>query len=99
MKNNLEQYEALLNNASETAEACLDMEGGAFFLAWAGELIRDLAANGCCRSAHLTAQKLCETVGLDWTWAEYDELELMEKQAWLTLFAEALMTHIITAAE
>ena len=51
MENIFEQYGTLLNSASEAAEACLDMEGGAFFLAWAGELIQDLADKGYCRSA------------------------------------------------
>ena len=51
MENNFEQYGVLLGSASEVAEACLDMEGGAFFLAWAGELIQDLADTGYCRSA------------------------------------------------
>lgn len=91
MEKNFEQYEALLGSASETAEACSDMEGGAFFLAWVGELIQDLAAEGYCRSAHLTAQKLCNAVGIDWACAECDELEAAERQAWLNLFAEALM--------
>ena len=98
MENNFEQYEMLLDCASEAAEACLDMEGGAFFLAWAGELIQDLADKGYCRSARLAAQKLCEAVGVDWVWTECDELELPEKQAWLSLFTEALMDHVITAA-
>lgn len=94
MENNFEQYGALLDSASETAEACLDMEGGAFFLAWAGELIQNLADKGYCRSALLTAQKICEAVGVDQAWAEYNELEPMEKQAWLNLFAEALTNHL-----
>lgn len=91
MLNNFEQYVTLLDSASETAEACLDMDGGAFFLAWAGELIQDLAAMGYCRSARLTAQKLCQAVGVDWACAECNELEATERQAWLNLFAEALM--------
>lgn len=98
MEKNFEQYEALLGSASETAEACLDMEGGAFFLAWVGELIQNLAAEGYCRSARLTAQKLCETVGVDWARAEYDELGPVEKQNWLNLFAEALMDYVMTTA-
>lgn len=96
MRNNFEQYEALLASASETAEACLDMEGGAFFLAWAGELIRDLAAKGYCRSACLTAKKLCETVDVDLAWAEFNELEQTEKLTWLKLYADALMGHVTT---
>ena len=99
MKNNFEQYETLLGRASEVAEACLDMEGGVFLLAWTGELIRDLAAAGHFKSARLTIQKLCETAGVDWTWAEYDELTPEEKSAWLNLFAGALMDHVMTAAE
>lgn len=99
MENNLEKYGALLDSASEAAEACLDMEGGAFFLAWAGELIQDLAGKGYCRSARLTAQRLCETVDVDWGWTERDELDAAERQAWLNLFAEALMDHVMTATE
>ena len=99
MENNFEQYGTLLDSASETAEACLDMEGGAFFLAWAGELIQDLADKGYCRSACLTAQKLCKAVGTDCAWAERDGLEPMEKQAWLRLFAETLMIHVMAVAE
>ena len=99
MENNFEQYGALLGSASEVAEACLDMEGGVFFLAWAGELIQDLAGKGYCRSACLTAQRLCEAVGVDRVWSERDELELPEKQAWLNLFAETLMAHVMTVAE
>lgn len=89
----------LLDSASEAAKACLDMEGGAFFLAWTGELIQDLAGKGYCRSACLTAQRLCEAAGVDWAWAECDELEPMKKQTWLNLFAEALVDHVIVAAK
>ena len=99
MENNFEQYGTLLDSASEAAEACLDMEGGAFFLTWAGELIQDLACKGYCRSACLTAQRLCEAVGVDWAWTERDELEPMEKHAWLNLFAETLMDHVMTVAK
>ena len=55
MENNFKQYELLLDSAAETAEACLDMEGGTFLLAWTGELIRDLANAGHFKSARLTA--------------------------------------------
>ena len=99
MENNFEQYRTLLNSASEVAEACLDMEGGAFFLAWAGELIQDLVGKSYCRSTLLTAQKLCEAVGIDWAWTECDELEPLEKQAWLNLFAETLMGHVVMATK
>lgn len=99
MGNNFEQYETLLRSASEAAEAYLDMEGGAFFLSWVGELIQDLAAKGYCRSACLTVQKLCEVVDVDWAWAECDELESAEKRAWLNLFVEVLMDHVMTAAK
>ena len=99
MENNFEQYEALLGSTFEVAEACLDMEGGAFFLSWAGELIQDLADKGYCRSACLTAQKLCKAVGTDCAWAECNELEPAERQVWLNLFAEALMDHVIAAAK
>ena len=81
MGNNFEQYETLLRSASEAAEACLDMEGGAFFLSWVGEMIQDLATKGYCRSACLTAQKLCEAVGVEWAWAECKKLEPTEN--WL----------------
>ena len=99
MENNFEQYEALLGCASEAAEACLDMEGGAFFLAWAGELIQELTDEGYCRSARLAAQKLCKTVGVDWAWAECAEMASAEKQVWLNLFAEALMNHVTVVAK
>ena len=99
MENNLKQYETLLDSTSEAAEACLDMDGGAFLLDWTGELIRDLAAAGYCRSAHLTAQKLCETAGVNWTWAGYDELAPEEKPAWLNLFAGTLMDRVMTVVE
>ena len=77
----------------------MDMEDGAFFLAWVGKLIQDLEDKGYCRSALLTAQKLCEAVGVDWTRKECDKLELTAKQAWLNLFAETLMAHVMTVAE
>lgn len=99
MENNFEQYETLLGSVSEAAKACLDMEGGAFFLSWAGELIQDLEAKGYFRSACLTAQKLCEAVGVEWTWAGYDELGPVKKQAWLNLFAEVLMDYVTTPAK
>lgn len=99
MQNNSEQYEALLDSASEAAEACLDMEGGAFFLAWVGELIQNLAGKGYCRSAHLTARKLCEAVGVDWTWEKCDELKTVEGQAWLNSFADALMNHVMMVTQ
>lgn len=99
MGNNFEQYETLLGSASEATEACLDMEGGAFFLAWAGELIQDLAAKGYRRSACLTAQKLCEAVGVEWPWAECNKLEPTEKLTWLKLFAEALVGHVTIAVK
>ena len=95
MENNFKQYERLLDSEAEVAEACLDMEGGAFLLAWTGELIRDLVAVGYLKSARLTLQKLCESVGVDWMWMEYDELEPAEKAAWLNLFAVALMDHVM----
>lgn len=97
MGNNFEPYGTLLDSASEAAEVCLDMEGGAFFLAWAGELIQDLADKGYCRSACLTAQKICEAVGVDRVWAECDELGQAERQVWLNLFAGILMDHVTTA--
>ncbi len=96
MENNFGQYGTLLDSASETAKACLDMEGGTFLLAWAGELIQDLAGKGYCRSACLAAQKLCEAVGVDQVWAESDELEPTEKQVWLNMFAGVLMDYVAT---
>ena len=66
---------AAWDSASESAEACLEMEGGAFFLACAGELILDLAVKGYCQSTCLAAQKLCKAVGVDWRWIGYDESE------------------------
>lgn len=98
MENNFKQYELLLGSAAEAAEACLDMEGGAFLLAWTGELIRGLTTAGYFRSARLTAQKLCDAAGVDWTWAEYEELSSEEKSAWLNLFAGALIDHVMTVA-
>ena len=98
MEHYFEQYKTLLDSASEVAEACLDMEGGAFLLAWAGELIRDLTDEGYFKSARLTIQKLYETVGIDWAWTGYDELSPEEKSAWLNLFAGALMDHVIAEA-
>ena len=89
MENKFEQYQTLLGCVSETAEACLDMEGGAFFLAWAGELIQDLVGKGYFRSARLT----------DCAWAERDGLEPMEKQAWLSLFTETLMDYTMTGTQ
>ena len=99
MENNFKQYETLLGSAAEAAEACLDMEGGALLLAWTGELIRNLATAGCCRSAHLTIQKLCAAVGADLAWTGYDELDMEEKSAWLNMFAGALMDHVMAAVE
>ena len=99
MENYFEQYELLLDSAAEAAETCLDMEGGAFLLAWTGELIRDLAAAGHFKSARLTIQKMCEATGVDWAWSRYDELNPEEKSVWLNLFAGALMDHVMTAAE
>ena len=98
MENNFKQYELLLDSAAEAAEACLDMEGGAFLLAWTGELIRDLTAAGNFRSACLTAQKLCESVGVKWTVTGYDELPPEEKSAWLNLFTEVLLDHVTAVA-
>ena len=98
MENNFKHYELLLDSAAEAAEACLDMEGGAFLLAWTGELIRDLAAAGNFRSACLTAQKLCELVGVKWTVTGYDELPPEEKSAWLNLFTEVLLDHVTAVA-
>lgn len=91
MRNDVKNYEALLESANETASAYLDMEGGEFLLSWTGELIRDLAAEGNVRSAAMAVQKLCEAVGVEMQWAAFEGLEKTEKQAWLRLFTEALM--------
>ena len=96
MENKFKQYEMLLGSAAEAAEACLDMDGGTFLLAWTVELIRDLATAGYFRSACLTAQKLCEVTGVDRAWEEYDELRPEEKSAWLNLFVGTLMDHVTT---
>ena len=98
MENNFKQYELLLDSAAEATEACLDMEGGAFLLAWTGELIRDLAAAGHFRSARLTIQKLCESMGVKWALTGYDELPPEEKSAWLNLFTEVLLDHVTAVA-
>lgn len=90
MENNFEQYGTLLDNASEAAEACLDMEGGTFFLAWSDELIRELTEKGYVRSAVLTAQKLCEAVGVEMSHDFSMNAEKAEPLAWLRLFTEAL---------
>lgn len=93
MGNNFEQYEALLGSASETTEACLNTEGGAFLLAWVGELIQNLVAENCGQSARLTIQKLCEAIGANWTGTDCDKLECVKKRVWLNLFAEALINY------
>ena len=99
MENNFKQYEALLGSVAEVAEGCLDMEGGAFLLAWTSELIRDLATAGCFRSAHLAIQKLCEAASVDLAWSGYDGLAPEEKSAWLSLFTGALMDHMTTVVK
>jgi len=99
MRNNFKQYESLLTDAAEAADACLDMEGGALFVSWNGELIQELAAAGCFRSACFAVKRLCETAGVEPEWMEFDGLEREEKRAWLELFAGALMDHVMAAAE
>lgn len=47
----------------------------------------------------MTARKLCETVGVDWQFIEYDRLERTEKRAWLNLFVEALADYVKSDAE
>lgn len=91
MVKNVQNYEVLLDSANEAASAYLDMEGGEFLLAWAGELIQDLAAEGNVRSAALAVKKLCEAVDVEMQWEAFEESQKAEKQAWLSLFAEALM--------
>ena len=97
MKNISEQYERLLENATEVASVYLDMENGTFLLAWSGELIRDLAAAGYVRSAALAVQKLCETVDTEARWIGDGEMRKEEKQAWFQLFAEALIDCVKSA--
>jgi len=98
MKNNFKQYEAMLKTAAETADACLDMEGGAFFLSWTGELLQELTAAGRLESATFAAKKLCEAVGVETRWTEYDGLDRDKKRTWLELFAGALMDHVSISA-
>ena len=90
MRNNFEQYDALLNGASEVTSARQAMEGGAFFLAWSDELIRELTEKGYVRSAILTARKLCEAVGVEMPDDFSMNAEKAEPLAWLCLFTEAL---------
>lgn len=94
MENNFRKYKALLSDAVETADACLDLEGGVLFAAWNGELILELADAGCFRSACFMVKKLCEAAGVHPEWPEYGELEPEERRAWLSLFAEALMDQV-----
>lgn len=91
MVKKVQNYEVLLNSANEAASAYLDMEGREFLLAWAGELIQNLAAEGNVRSAALAAKKLCEAVDVEMQWEAFEEIGKAEKQAWLRVFAEALM--------
>lgn len=90
MKNFFEENEVLLNSASEVSSACLDMEGGAFFLAWSSELIRDLAAEGYVRGATLAARKLCEAVGVDVPQDCVESGDKAETLVRLSVLAEAL---------
>lgn len=102
MRNDFEQYEALLNSVNEAANAYLEMEGGDFLLAWIGELIQDLTTKGYVQSAALTVQKLCDAVSIDVPWTAYEAVEKMEKVEkleWLRLFAEVLMDRVRLAAE
>ncbi len=98
MRNNFKQYEALLTDAAETADACLNMEGGALFVAWNSELIQKLAEAGCFRSACFAVKKLCETAGVGPDLTEFDCLEREEKQAWLELFAGTMMDRASASA-
>jgi len=88
----------MLEAAAEAADACLDMEGGAFFLAWIGELLQELTAAGRLESASFAAKKLCEAVGVEAAWTGYDGLDRDEKRAWLDLFAGVLTDHVSTSA-
>ncbi len=67
-------------------------------MAWNGELIRELAAAGCFRSACFAVKKLCEVAGVEPEWMEFDGLERDEKQAWLELFAGTLMDRVSASA-
>ncbi len=99
MKDNFKRYVAMLEVAAETANACLDMEGGVFFLAWIGELLQELTAAGCFQSACLAVKRLFEAFGVKPEWTEYDGLGRVEKQAWMKLFAGALLDHVMTAGK
>ena len=99
MSNFLTQYEAVLSSAVETANAYLDMEGGEFLLAWPSELIQGLVAEGDFVGAILTAQRMCEAVGVECHWASQEERGGEATEVWAALFAEVLMEHVTMAAE
>lgn len=97
MSNFLTQYEAVLNCAVEAANAYLDMEGGEFLLAWTGELIQGLAAEGDFVGAILTAQRMCEAVGVECPWASWEEHGEETAEVWLALFVDVLIEQVETA--
>lgn len=99
MSNFLTQYEAVLSSAVETANAYLDMEGGGFLLAWIGELIQGLVAEGDFVGAILTARRMCEAVGVECDWASREECGEEAADVWPALFAEVLMEHTPTATK
>ena len=99
MSNILTQYEATLNSAVEAANAYLDMEGGEFLLAWSGELIQGLVAEGDFAGAILTAQRMCEAVGAECHWASWEECGEEAADVCPALFAEVLVEQVETAGK
>ena len=99
MSNFLTQYEAALSTAVDAANAYLDMDGGEFLLAWTGELIQGLVAEGDFVGAILTAQRMCEAVGAECHWASREERGEEAAEVWPTLFAEVLIDHATMADE
>ena len=99
MSNFLTQYEAVLNCAVEAANAYLDMEGGEFLLAWTGELIQGLVAEGDFVGAFLTARRMCEAVGVECDWISWEGCGEEAADVWPSLFAEVLMEYSPTATK
>lgn len=99
MSNFLTQYEAVLSTAADAANAYLDMDGGEFLLAWTGELIQGLVAEGDLAGAILTAQRMCEAVGVECHWASREDRGEETAEVWPTLFAEVLIDHATMADE
>lgn len=99
MSNFLTQYEAVLNCAVEAADAYLDMEGGEFLLAWTSELIQGLVAEGNFVGAILTAQRVCEAVGVECPWTSREKRGEETAEVWPALFSEVLMEYAAMASE